>query len=173
MQHSRVLLAADTTDVNLSSHETAEGLGPIGRGNKARGFFLHTVLAMDANSQQLLGCMYQEPFVRQPARHLGKPRPSGKSGCVNRRSGNAASRQADLSQRSRNGSMWGTEEATSTPSGKHANNWGMTLLCVSPRIAGSGLPKNQKQRTPKSSVSKPWLVLCLPHSAVWKPLFWI
>jgi Transposase DNA-binding/Transposase Tn5 dimerisation domain len=67
MQRSRVLLAADTTDINLSSHETAEGLGPIGRGNKAQGFFVHTVLAMDADSQQLLGCMYQEPFVRQPA----------------------------------------------------------------------------------------------------------
>ena len=63
MKHSRVLLAADTTDVNLSSHETAEGLGPIGRGNKAQGFFLHTVLAMDADSQQLLGCMYQEPHT--------------------------------------------------------------------------------------------------------------
>src|SRR6266700_4456226 len=67
MQHPRVLLAADTTDVNLSSHETTEGLGPIGRGNKAQGFFVHTVLAMDADSQQLLGCMYQEPFVRQGA----------------------------------------------------------------------------------------------------------
>lgn len=67
MQRSRVLLAADTTDINLSSHETAEGLGPIGRGNKAQGFFVHTVLAMDADSQQLLGCLYQEPFVRQPA----------------------------------------------------------------------------------------------------------
>jgi hypothetical protein len=67
VRRSRVLLAADTTDVNLSSHETAEGLGPIGRGNKAQGFFVHTVLAMDANSQQLLGCLYQEPFVRQPA----------------------------------------------------------------------------------------------------------
>jgi hypothetical protein len=67
MQRSRVLMAADTTDVNLSSHEAAEGLGPIGRGNKAQGFFVHTVLAMDADSQQLLGCMYQEPFLRQPA----------------------------------------------------------------------------------------------------------
>src|SRR5450631_4338538 len=65
MQHARVLLAADTTDVNLSSHETAEGLGPIGHGKKAQGFFVHTVLAMDADSQQLLGCLYQEPFVRQ------------------------------------------------------------------------------------------------------------
>jgi hypothetical protein len=67
LHHARVLLPADTTDINLSSHETAEGLGPIGRGSKAQGFFVHTVLAMDADSQQLLGCMYQEPFVRQPA----------------------------------------------------------------------------------------------------------
>jgi Transposase DNA-binding len=67
MRHSRVLLVADTTDVNLSSHETAEGLGPIGRGNKAQGFFVHTVLALNADTQQLLGCLYQEPFIRQPA----------------------------------------------------------------------------------------------------------
>jgi hypothetical protein len=67
MQHSRVLLVADTTDINLSSHETAEGLGPIGRGKKAKGFFVHTVLGMDADTQQLLGCVYQEPFVREPA----------------------------------------------------------------------------------------------------------
>jgi len=67
MQRSRVLLAADTTNINLSSHETVEGLGPIGRGSSAQGFFVHTVLAMDADSQQLLGCLYQEPFVRQPA----------------------------------------------------------------------------------------------------------
>jgi hypothetical protein len=67
MRHSRILLPADTTDINLSSHEAAEGLGPIGRGNKAQGFFVHTVLAMDADTQQLLGCMHQEPFVREPA----------------------------------------------------------------------------------------------------------
>src|SRR6266576_3289012 len=67
MRHGRVLLAADTTDINLSSHESTEGLGPIGRGNKAQGFFVHTVLALDADTQQLLGCMYQEPFVRQAA----------------------------------------------------------------------------------------------------------
>src|SRR5436305_1453184 len=63
----RVLLVADTTDINLSTHETITGAGPIGRGNKARGFFAHTVLAMDADTQELLGCMYQEPFIRQPA----------------------------------------------------------------------------------------------------------
>lgn len=67
MQWKRVLLAADTTDINLSTHKTTMGAGPIGRGNTARGFFVHTVLAMDADTQQLLGCLYQEPFIRQPA----------------------------------------------------------------------------------------------------------
>lgn len=67
MGRQRVLLAADTTDSNLSTHTTTTGAGPIGRGNKAQGFFVHTVLAMDADTQQLLGCMYQEPFVRIPA----------------------------------------------------------------------------------------------------------
>jgi hypothetical protein len=38
MQYARVLLIADTTDINLSSHETTQGLGPIGRGKKAHGF---------------------------------------------------------------------------------------------------------------------------------------
>ena len=66
-QRQRVLLGADTTDMNLSSHETSTGTGPIGHGHKAQGFFVHTVLAMDADEQQLLGCMYQEPFVRQAA----------------------------------------------------------------------------------------------------------
>jgi Transposase DNA-binding len=38
MQHARVLLPADTTNVNLSSHKSTEGLGPIGRGSSAQGF---------------------------------------------------------------------------------------------------------------------------------------
>lgn len=67
MQRKRVLMAADTTDINLSTHQTLTGSGPIGRGNKAQGFFAHTVLAIDAQTQQLLGCLYQEPFVRIPA----------------------------------------------------------------------------------------------------------
>lgn len=67
IQRQRVLLPADTTDVNVSSHESTTGTGPIGRGNKAQGFFVHSVLAMDADTQELLGCLYQEPFVRQSA----------------------------------------------------------------------------------------------------------
>jgi hypothetical protein len=67
MRRKRVLLAADTTDMNLSTHKTTTGAGPIGRGSSAQGFFVHTVLAMDADARELLGCLYQEPFVRVPA----------------------------------------------------------------------------------------------------------
>ena len=161
MQRSRVLLAADTTDINLSSHEAAEGLGPIGRGNKAQGFFVHTVLAMDAASQQLLGCIYQEPFVRQPARDPGKQRLNAKSGCESPRCGSAVSRPSDAFQTSRSGSTWQIEGATSTRFGKRVNNWDMTLSCVWLKIVGSCSMKCQSQRTPKCSVSKPWLALCL------------
>ena len=38
-QRNQVLLRGDTTDVNLSSHKTTKGLGPVGRGNTAKGFF--------------------------------------------------------------------------------------------------------------------------------------
>jgi hypothetical protein len=67
MQRPRVLLLADTTDVNLSSHEATSGPGPIGRSKKGQGFFVHTVLARDSDEQQRLGWMDQEPFERQPA----------------------------------------------------------------------------------------------------------
>src|SRR5579859_2514352 len=66
-ERSQVLLIGDTTDVNLSSHKATTGLGPVGRGNTAKGFFVHSVLAVDAKDKQLLGCMGQEPFVREPA----------------------------------------------------------------------------------------------------------
>lgn len=67
MQRARVVLVADTTDVNLSRQKAPEGFGPIGRGNTAQGFFVHTVLAMDADDQQVLRCVSQEPVVRHPA----------------------------------------------------------------------------------------------------------
>lgn len=66
-ERSQVLLIGDTTDVNLSTHKATSSLGPVGRGNKAKGFFVHSVLAVDASDKQLLGCMGQEPFVREPA----------------------------------------------------------------------------------------------------------
>lgn len=66
-QRSQMLLIGDITDVNLSSHKATKGLGPVGRGKKAQGFFVHSVLAIDAKDKQLLGCLGQEPFVREPA----------------------------------------------------------------------------------------------------------
>ena len=66
-ERKQVLMIGDTTDVNLSTHKATTGLGPVGRGNKAQGFFVHSVLAVDASDKQLLGCMGQEPFVREPA----------------------------------------------------------------------------------------------------------
>jgi hypothetical protein len=66
-QRPRVLLAADTTEINLTTHTTTSGRGPIGQGISGEGFYLYTVLALDAENKQLLGCAYQEPFVRQPA----------------------------------------------------------------------------------------------------------
>jgi hypothetical protein len=80
MERSRVLLAADTTDVNLSSHETTEGLGPIGRGNKAQGFFVHTVLAIDADSQQLLGLPVSRTLCPSTRSQGGKQGPEEKAG---------------------------------------------------------------------------------------------
>ena len=66
-QRSQVLMIGDATEVNLSTHKACIGLGPVGRGNVAQGFFVHSVLAVDAKDKQLLGCMGQEPFVRSPA----------------------------------------------------------------------------------------------------------
>jgi Transposase DNA-binding/Transposase DDE domain len=66
-QRKQVLMIGDTTEANLSTHKATKGLGPVGRGNKAQGFFVHTVLAVDAHDKQLLGCIDQQPFVRSPA----------------------------------------------------------------------------------------------------------
>jgi Transposase DNA-binding/Transposase Tn5 dimerisation domain/Transposase DDE domain len=66
-ERKQVLMIGDTTDVNLSRHQATTGLGPVGRSNKARGFFVHSVLAVDAKDKQLLGCIGQQPFVREPA----------------------------------------------------------------------------------------------------------
>lgn len=74
-QHSReqarerqqVLLVQDTTDLNYSQHPKTKGLGPIGRSKKAQGFFVQSVLAVDAHTAEILGLAYEEPFVRRPA----------------------------------------------------------------------------------------------------------
>ncbi len=66
-QRKQVLLVQDTTDLNYSKHPKTKGLGPIGRSKKAQGFFLQSVLAVDAQSAEMLGLAYEEPFVRQSA----------------------------------------------------------------------------------------------------------
>jgi Transposase DNA-binding/Transposase DDE domain len=66
-QRKQVLLVQDTTDLNYSQHPKTKGLGPIGRSNKAQGFFVQSVLAVDAQTEEMLGLAYEEPFVRQPA----------------------------------------------------------------------------------------------------------
>jgi hypothetical protein len=63
----QVLMIGDATECNLSSHHRVQGAGPIGRSSLAQGFFIHSVLARDAQTEELLGCAYQRTFVRQPA----------------------------------------------------------------------------------------------------------
>ena len=63
---SVVLLVQDTTDIDLSHRHKISGVGQIGN-ERGRGFFVQTVLAVRAQTQEVLGCMAQEPFVRIPA----------------------------------------------------------------------------------------------------------
>jgi hypothetical protein len=64
---AQVLMIGETTELNCSSHHSLQGAGPVGRGSRAQGFFVHSVLARDAQTEDLLGCAYHQPFVRQPA----------------------------------------------------------------------------------------------------------
>src|SRR6266849_1822556 len=103
-QPERVLLIQDTTEVDYQQHPTTTGLGPIGNGTH-HGFLLQTVLAVEPASRQVLGIAHQEPFLRQPARHLGKPSASESSASGSRRCGNAVCRPLENPQRECNGSM--------------------------------------------------------------------
>src|SRR6266480_7496436 len=61
-----VLLVQDTTDIDLSHRRKISGVGQIGN-ERGRGFFVQTVLAVCPQTQEVLGCLAQEPFVRIPA----------------------------------------------------------------------------------------------------------
>jgi hypothetical protein len=61
-----VLLVQDTTEIDLSAHAAMAGLGPIGNG-QGRGILLQTVLAVSPETQAVLGCLAQHPFLRVPA----------------------------------------------------------------------------------------------------------
>ncbi len=66
-QCSRTLLLADTSEFDFSTHPALKGLGPVGNSKENIGFSLHTVLAMNPQTQQILGRMTLEPFLRQLA----------------------------------------------------------------------------------------------------------
>ncbi|WP_157508079.1 hypothetical protein [Ktedonobacter racemifer] len=89
-QCSRTLLLADTTEFDFTTHNALKGRGPVGNSREDIGFSLHTVLAMDPQTQAILGCMMLSPFIRQLA-PLGRQRLSAKNGSENRRSGNRVS----------------------------------------------------------------------------------
>ena len=59
-----VLIIQDTTMVDYTWRAVA-GLGPIGDG-RGRGFLLHNALAVRPEPREVLGLMYQKPFLRQP-----------------------------------------------------------------------------------------------------------
>lgn len=63
---SVVLLVQDTTEIDLSTHASMTGLGQIGNA-KGRGFLLQMVLAVLPETQAVLGCLAQRPFLRVPA----------------------------------------------------------------------------------------------------------
>lgn len=71
-----VLMLQDTTEVDLTSHKTMQGLGPIGNG-RGRGFLLHSVLAVIPEGEQIVGMVHQQTVLRQP-RVAGK-RPEQRS----------------------------------------------------------------------------------------------
>ncbi len=60
------LLVQDMTEVDYAHHPKTQGLGPVGNGNH-QGYLLQTVLAVEPESEQVLGIAAQEAFLRQPA----------------------------------------------------------------------------------------------------------
>jgi hypothetical protein len=63
-QQDFLLVASDTTVLNFTSHHALAGLGPIGDSYKARGFLVHSALAI-APEGTPLGVLYQDTWVRQ------------------------------------------------------------------------------------------------------------
>lgn len=61
-----VLIVEDTTHVDYTHHPQTTGLGPIGDG-EGQGFLLHSAIAVVPAPRRVLGLMYQEPFLREPA----------------------------------------------------------------------------------------------------------
>jgi Transposase DDE domain len=65
-QGRRIVVAQDTTEVNFSGRaRRRKGLGPGGDG-KSPGFFIHAAVAVDADSEALLGVVGAEIWTRTP-----------------------------------------------------------------------------------------------------------
>ena len=60
----RIVVAQDTTEINFSGRDKArKGLGPAGDG-KALGFFIHPLIAIDIDSEALLGLAWTKIWTR-------------------------------------------------------------------------------------------------------------
>ena len=74
----RVVAAQDTSEVNFSGREARRrGLGPGGDG-KAAGFFIHPLIAADADTGALLGLIDVQIWTRTEADGLGEPKESAR-----------------------------------------------------------------------------------------------
>ena len=67
----RIVVAQDTTEVNFAGRQS-RGLGPAGqrdtrRGDPAPGFFIHAAVAVDAQTDAVLGLAHAEIWTRDPA----------------------------------------------------------------------------------------------------------
>lgn len=62
------LILADTTDLNFKSASKAEGLGPLGKTHKGRGFLLHNGLMVRAQDHRVVGLAGQWMHYREPVK---------------------------------------------------------------------------------------------------------
>jgi hypothetical protein len=63
----RIVAIQDTTEVNFSGRDRSRtGLGP-GADGKAKGFFLHATVAVDPDSEQIVGVLDAQIWTRPPA----------------------------------------------------------------------------------------------------------
>jgi hypothetical protein len=74
--HSRILVAQDTTTLSFTSHSQTEGMGPVGSG--ATGFFVHTAMAMSSHGTPI-GILHQQVWARDAeaagSRHERRDKP--------------------------------------------------------------------------------------------------
>jgi hypothetical protein len=92
--HRFALIVHDTTILDFSNHRALEGIGPVGDGG-GRGFLQHHSLVVIPQPRQVVGLVYQQLYVRQPA-------PAGE-------------RSAQRKQRQRESELWLKGIAASGP----------------------------------------------------------